>query len=91
MSETVMTLEDAAARFPEVVEQVRANREAAVILRSGRPIVRIVPVSTVDDAADDMLAFLRRWRREHPEPDEQFAEAIAASRRTIQPPRDPWD
>jgi hypothetical protein len=41
-------------------------------------------------SADDLITFLRRWRHEHPEPDEQFAHAIEDSRKLIQAPRDPW-
>ena len=33
-------------------------------------------VSTKDQATDDMIAFLRHWRTTHPEPDEQFGDAI---------------
>ena len=73
MSETVMTLEDAAVCLPELVEQVRAKREATVILRSGQPIVRIVPIAAAGEVPDDLLAFWRRWRSEYFEPDEQFA------------------
>ncbi len=50
-----------------------------------------VPVPAAGEVPDDLLPFLRRWWSEHPEPDEQFAEAIAESRREIQPPGDPWE
>jgi hypothetical protein len=55
------------------------------------PIARIVPVPPGGHPDEDLIAFLRRWRTEHPEPDEQFAEAIAASRKAVQPPLDPWE
>jgi prevent-host-death family protein len=91
MSETVITLEDAARQLPDLVERVHASGEAALLVKAGRPLVRIVPVSPKEHAAEELVAFLRRWRLEHPEPDEQFAEAIADSRVTIRPPHDPWD
>ena len=91
MNETVLTIEDAAACLPELVERVHANREAAVIVKDGQPIVRIVPVPAPGQVAEDLTAFLRRWRSDYPEPDEQLAEAIEESRRAVQPPRNPWD
>lgn len=36
MSETVMTIEDAAAHLPELVERVHTHRQVALILRAGR-------------------------------------------------------
>ena len=46
MSETVLTIEEAARCLPDLVERIRANGEAAVLVKSGRPIARIVPVSS---------------------------------------------
>jgi antitoxin (DNA-binding transcriptional repressor) of toxin-antitoxin stability system len=91
MNETVLTIEDAARCLPELVERVHARGETALLTKSGSPRARIIPVSAGEQGAEDLIAFLRRWRTEHPEPDEQFAEAIADSRRGVQPPRDPWE
>lgn len=91
MNETVLTIEDAARSLPELVERVHAKGEAALLVKSGRPLARIIPVPSHEQAAEDLIAFLRRWRIEHPEPDEQLAEAIEKGRRAIQPPHDPWE
>jgi antitoxin (DNA-binding transcriptional repressor) of toxin-antitoxin stability system len=91
MSDTVMTIEDAAAHLPELVERVCAHRQPALILRAGTPVVRIVPVFGQTEPTDDLLAFLRRWRVEYPDPDEQLDADIQESRQGIQPPHDPWD
>jgi antitoxin (DNA-binding transcriptional repressor) of toxin-antitoxin stability system len=91
MSETMLTVEDAAACLGELVERVSARRETAVIMKAGRPVVRMVPVPTVRDVSQDLIAFLRRWQTEYPEPDEQLAEAIRESRQTVRSPQDPWD
>lgn len=87
----VMSLEDAAASLPALVERVHSKREAMVITRSGQPVVRVVPLPAPVDASEGIAAFLRRWRTEHPDPDEQFADAIAEVRRTMQPSSDPWE
>jgi len=73
MSESVVTIEEAARCLSELVERIHANGEAAVLVKAGRPLARIVPIRP---AVDDLVAFLRRWRIEYPEPDEQLAEAI---------------
>jgi prevent-host-death family protein len=91
MSETVLTIEDAARCLADVVERVHANGEAAVLVKAGRPLARIVPVWPRGQVAQDLIAFLRQWRAEHPDGDEQFAEAIEESRRAVRPPRDPWE
>jgi prevent-host-death family protein len=91
MNETVMTVEDAARCLPDLVERVHAKGEAALIVKSGRPLARIVPVATCGQTNDELIAFLHQWRIEYPEPDEQFAAAIEESRTIIRAPRNPWD
>jgi antitoxin (DNA-binding transcriptional repressor) of toxin-antitoxin stability system len=88
MSETVLTIEDAARTLPAVVDHVHDSGESALLTRSGKPVARIVPVAR---SADDLIAFLRQWRIAHPEPDEQFGAAIQDSRRAVNPPHDPWE
>lgn len=90
MSEAVVTVEDAAIRLSELVEHVFAKREAAVLVRGGRPVARIVPVLAPGEVSEDLIDFLRRWRTQYPEPDEQLAEAVADSRRGVRPAHDPW-
>lgn len=86
-----MTIEDAAARLAELVERVHAKGESAVIVKAGRPMARIVAVPPCGVVADDLAAFLRRWRNDYPDPDDGIVAAIEESRRAIRPPRDPWE
>lgn len=90
MNETVLTIEDAARTLADVVERVRTRGEAALLTKSGEPVARIIPVAGAR-STEELIAFLRRWRREHPEPDEQFAEAVEEGRKAIRPPHDPWE
>ena len=83
MSELVITLEDAARSLPDLVERVHSNGEPALITKSGQALARLVPIPIGEQGAEDLIAFLRRWRVEHPEPDEQFTQAIKDSRRAI--------
>jgi antitoxin (DNA-binding transcriptional repressor) of toxin-antitoxin stability system len=89
MSETVLTIEDAARCLPELVERIHARGEAALLVKAGRPFARIVPVGP-HGQVDDLIAFLRQWRSDHPEPDDQLGESIEESRRGVRPPHDPW-
>jgi prevent-host-death family protein len=91
MHETVLTIDDAARTLPDLVERVHSRGESALLTKAGRPVARIVPVQVASQGVDDLIAFLRRWRAAHPEPDEGFGAAIEASRRAISPPRDPWE
>jgi prevent-host-death family protein len=91
MTQTVLTVEDAAAGLSELVERVRTRHEAAVITVSGEPVARIVPIPAPINGSEDLIAFLRRWRSQYPDPDEQFAEAIEETRKIAEPMRNPWD
>jgi prevent-host-death family protein len=91
MSEAIVTVEDAAFRLAELVDEVSARREPAVLTKAGRPVARIVPIPPSSELSGDLIDFIRRWRTEHPEPDAQLAEAIAESRRGVRPARDPWE
>jgi prevent-host-death family protein len=86
----MLTIEDAARNLADVVDRVQAKGEPAVLLKSGRPVARIVPVVPASHVAEDLIAFLRRWRTEHPEPDDEFSDVIQESRKWQGPPRDPW-
>jgi prevent-host-death family protein len=90
MSEAMLTIEDAARNLAAVVDRVQAKCEPAVLLKSGRPVARIVPVAAASHVSEDLVAFLRRWRTEHPEPDDELSDIIQESRKWQGPPRDPW-
>ncbi len=89
MNENVLTVEEAARCLAELVERVHAQGEAVLLVKSGHPLARVVSVPAAGQGTEELIAFLRQWRSEHPEPDDQFAEIIEESRRGIQPPRDP--
>ena len=91
MNTNVLTVEDAARCLPDLVDRIHAGGEPALLLKSGKPVARIVSVPDRVNGSDDLIIFLRQWRIEHPEPDEQFGEAIAESRQSGQPPHDPWE
>ena len=58
MSETVLTIEDAARCLSDVVERVQASGEAASLsVKSGRPLARIVPVPPLGQGAEDLIMF----------------------------------
>jgi prevent-host-death family protein len=91
MNEAIVTVEDAAFRLAELVDEVSARGGPAVLTKAGRPVARIVPITPASEPSGDLIDFLRRWRIEHPEPDSQLVEVIAESRRGVRPARDPWE
>ena len=91
MSEAFVTIEDAAFRLAELVDDVTARREATILTKAGRAVARLVPIDPSGEPAGDLVDFLRRWRTKYPEPDDQLAEVIAESRRGVRPACDPWE
>jgi antitoxin (DNA-binding transcriptional repressor) of toxin-antitoxin stability system len=91
MNTNVLTVEDAARCLPDLVDRVHASGESALLLKSGKPVAQIVSVTDRATDGGDLIAFLRKWRAEHPEPDEQFGDAIDESRKSVRPPHDPWE
>jgi prevent-host-death family protein len=91
MSANVLTVEDAARCLADLVDRVHASGEPALLLKSGKPVARIVSVQDNVGGPGDLITFLRQWRINHPEPDEQFGAAIDESRKAVQPPHDPWE
>src|ERR1019366_10558755 len=89
MNANILTVDDAARCLPDLVDHVHASGEPALLLKSGKAIARIVSVPDRADTPGDLIAFLRQWRIEYPEPDEQFGQAIEESRKSVQPPHDP--
>lgn len=83
MNANVLTVDDAARCLPELVDRVHASGEPALLIKSGKPVARIVSIAHHAGSTKDLIAFLRRWRLKHPEADEQFGEAIAESRRSL--------
>jgi len=86
----VLTIEDASHCLPALADRVHASGTAALLFKSGRPFVSLVPIQSDVDSTADLVGFLRQWRADHPEPDDQFAEAVNESRTRTQAAHDPW-
>ncbi|MBL8793374.1 MAG: hypothetical protein JNM56_05700 [Planctomycetia bacterium] len=71
MKEAIFTIEEAARCLPSLVQRVHSTGETALLVQAGEPMVRIVAIPMSEPPKDDLISFLRRWRLEHPEPDEQ--------------------
>jgi antitoxin (DNA-binding transcriptional repressor) of toxin-antitoxin stability system len=91
MNETVLTIEDAARCLPELVEQVHASGRSALLVKSGQPLARLVPLPSREHDTAGLVAFLRQWRIEYPDPDDGLAESIAESRGAVRSPQNPWE
>lgn len=91
MSETIITVEHAATCLPELVERIHTGGQAAILVKGGQPMVRMVPIEPAGKPSNELTAFVREWRTKHPDPDDAFADAIQESRQGMQVPRNPWD
>lgn len=85
----MVTVEDAAIRLAELVDEVSATGEPAVLTKAGRAVARLMPIGPSREPSEGLIDFLRDWRAEYPQPDDQLAEVIAESRRGVRPARNP--
>ncbi len=51
MNEAIVTVEDAAFRLAELVDEVSARGGPAVLTKAGRPVARIVPITPLLQAS----------------------------------------
>jgi len=90
--ERSVSVTEAARNFSDLVNRTYYRRETTVLLRSGVPVARIVPV-VASEISGEVLA--ERWGDiSHLTPDEaaEFGEDVEAARAELNaPPRSPWD
>jgi prevent-host-death family protein len=80
-----MTATDAARSFSEVLNRVAAGEEIEVT-RSGAAVAVIAPPKAQLISAERF----RELINSAPKPDAEFAEAVRASRASVEPPMDSW-
>jgi len=89
--ETTLTVTEASRHFADVVNRAYYRGEATLLVRSGEPVARIVPV--VPDAVRG-VDLARKWES-YPhlsvEEAEEFGRDIEESRRELAAVKDPWE
>ena len=91
MSETAVSVAEAAKDFLGLLARVERERESAVLVREGKPVATLNPVPT---AAMTCAELAERWPKlERLPPDEAkaFADDLEKDRAKLPPLRTAWD
>ncbi|MDR3415747.1 MAG: hypothetical protein P4L83_06135 [Nevskia sp.] len=92
MTPKLLTATEAARNFSDVLDQVN-HFGASYDIRRGREVVaRLVPVRPMPHriTVAELSALLDRLPALAPGDGERFERDVAASRKRLRPPRDPW-
>jgi antitoxin (DNA-binding transcriptional repressor) of toxin-antitoxin stability system len=91
MSETAVTVAEAARDFLRVLDRVEREREPAVLVREGKPVATLSPLPRTALTCAELF---ERWPKlEKLPPDEAnaFADAIERARSDLPPLKPAWD
>jgi antitoxin (DNA-binding transcriptional repressor) of toxin-antitoxin stability system len=91
MSETAVSVADAAKDFLRLLDHVERKRETAILLRDGKPVATLTPIPS---AAATGAELAERWAKlEKLAPDEAnaFADDIEKARTKLPPLKSAWD
>lgn len=90
MSETPISVTEAARNFADCVNRAHYQRQSFVLLKNGVPVARLVPVAESVCRGSDLAAALagielspadaRAWQRD-----------LKAARKKLKVPRDKWE
>jgi prevent-host-death family protein len=90
MSDTAISVTEAARNFAEYVNRVHQRRQTFVLVKNGVPVARLVPVVEPVCCGRELVEVLARvelspaearaWRRD-----------LKAARKCLKPPRDAWE
>jgi antitoxin (DNA-binding transcriptional repressor) of toxin-antitoxin stability system len=91
MSQTAISVTEAAKNFLSVVEEVERKGEPAVLTREGRPVATLNPVPGVAQTCAELAA---RWRELEKLPVDEasaFADDLELGRATLPSVQPAWD
>ena len=91
MSETAISVAEAAKDFLRVLDRVERQRESAILVREGKPVATLSPLPS---AAMSCAELAERWPKlEKLSPDEAdaFADDLEHARANLPPLRPAWD
>lgn len=91
MSDRWMTVTEAARHFADLVNRTYYKGESTVLLRSGEPVAKMVPVGGSSLLGRDFAAKWRGMRHLEPKDAEDFAATIEEARSRLQMPASAWD
>jgi prevent-host-death family protein len=91
MSERSITVTQASRSFSKLVSRVQSHRASLLVLRRGKPVVRIVPLALNSNTTEDLALAWPRLAHLTPEDAAQFGRDIEASRSALPPLKSAWD
>lgn len=91
MSERSLSVTEAARNFSDLVNRTHYRGETTVLVRSGRPVARIMPADGSSCLGSDLAAKWREMAHLSPDEAEEFAADLKKARELIEPPESKWD
>lgn len=91
MSDRKLTVTEAARHFSDLLNRTYYKGESTILLRSGEPIAKIVPVGGSSILGRDFAAKWKGMRHLDPEDADDFARMVEKSKAEIEMPENPWD
>jgi antitoxin (DNA-binding transcriptional repressor) of toxin-antitoxin stability system len=91
MSQTAITVADAAERFLAIVEEVERKCEPAVLTREGRPVVIISPYPRVARTCAELAGRWQLLERLPVDEADAFANDLELGRANLPPVHPAWD
>jgi hypothetical protein len=91
MSETAISVAEAAKDFLRVLDQVERERQPAVLMREGKPVATLNPFPGVAITCAELA---KRWSKLEKLPPEEavaFADDIEKARASLSPITSKWD
>lgn len=86
-----LSVTEASRHFLDLVHQVCAREEEALLNEDGRPVVRLVPVTTRAATGERLSAAWRRMERLGADEAESLEHDLAAARSGLKTPVTSWD
>ncbi len=90
--DTMLTVTAAARNFADVVNRAYYRQESTTLLKNGKPVARIVPAASALKTGKEIAARMVASRPKLTVKEaESFDSDLRAARKTMRPPRSPWD
>ena len=91
MTEPSITVTQASRSFSKLVSRVQSRRASLLVLKRGKPVVRIVPLALNGKTTKDLAAAWPHLAHLPPDDAAQFGRDIDAARASLPALKSPWD
>lgn len=91
MSDRKVSVTEASRHFADLVNRTYYRGESTMLVRSGEPVARVVPVGGASLLGRDWLGRWESRPRLDPDDADEFAATLEASRAKLEAPEVGWD